>query len=139
MPLDQGGLEILEAEECRSLLRSAVLGRVVFTDRALPAVQPVNFVLSDGDVIIRTGAGSKLAAAARGAIVAFEVDDFDTIARTGWSVVAIGPARTVTDPRELAALRRLPLRSWVPNARDHFIRIRPELLSGRRVPSPLPR
>ncbi|KAB2352246.1 pyridoxamine 5'-phosphate oxidase family protein [Actinomadura rudentiformis] len=143
MPFDRSGLEILGDAECWALLESAPLGRIVFTDRALPAIQPVNFALCDGDVIIRTSPGSKLAAATRGAIVAFEADHFDTTTRTGWSVVAIGPARTVTDPHELTALQQLPLRPWGPSVHDHFIRIRPEILTGRRIPAntttPVPR
>ncbi|MFG2006213.1 pyridoxamine 5'-phosphate oxidase family protein [Spirillospora sp. NPDC048911] len=135
MPFDHSGLEILGDAECWTLLTAAPLGRIVFTDRALPAIQPVNFVVSGEDVIIRTSPGSKLAAVTRGTIVAFEVDDFDTTTRTGWSVVAVGPARTVTDPQDLAALKRLPLHSWVPNVRDNFIRIHPEILSGRRIPA----
>lgn len=134
MPLDHGGLEILDSEECRSLLAATPLGRIVFTDRALPAVQPVNYIVADGDVVIRTSPASKLATAASDAIVAFEIDDFDAASRTGWSVVVIGRARAATDPAELAALRALPLRSWAPGERDHFIRIHPQLISGRRTP-----
>ncbi len=48
-------LEILGRAECVALLRSAPVGRVVYTDQALPAIQPVTFVL-DGDeaVVVRT-------------------------------------------------------------------------------------
>ncbi|MBA9002764.1 pyridoxamine 5'-phosphate oxidase family protein [Thermomonospora cellulosilytica] len=133
MPFDTGGLEILEHTECLSLLARAPLGRIVFTDRALPAVLPVNFALDGEDVIIRTGAGSKLAAAARNAIVAFEADDYDPATRTGWSVVLVGTARVVTNPAELARLRTLPLEPWAPGPHDDFIRIRAGLLPGRRI------
>ncbi|WP_395108436.1 pyridoxamine 5'-phosphate oxidase family protein [Actinomadura sp. SCN-SB] len=134
MQLDHGGLEILGIEECRSLLAATQLGRIVFTDRALPAIQPVNYVVADGDVVIRTSPTSRLANAARDTIVAFEIDDFDAAFRTGWSVVVIGKARGVTDPAELTALRALPLDPWAPGAREHYIRIRPQLISGRRTP-----
>ncbi|ACY96096.1 MULTISPECIES: pyridoxamine 5'-phosphate oxidase family protein [Thermomonospora] len=134
MPYDSGGLEILDEDECRALLAKAPLGRIVFTQRALPAIQPVNFTVDNGDVIIRAAQGTKLAAAARNAIVAFEVDDFDEASRTGWSVVIVGPARVVSDPKEVARLQELPLRPWAPGRREHFIRIRPTLISGRRIP-----
>lgn len=133
MPLDDSGLEILSPEECRALLAEAPLGRIVFTDRALPAIQPVNYTLADGDVVIRTSPSSRLATAAADVIVAFEIDDFDTGTRTGWSVVVVGHARTVTAPDEQVALRSLPLRSWAPGGRDHFIRVHPQIISGRRV------
>lgn len=134
MPYDAGGLEILTAEECRTLLAGGLLGRIVFTDSALPAIQPVNYAIADGDLVIRTSTRTKLAAAASDAIVAFEVDDFDAATGRGWSVVVTGHARAVSDLRELAELRRLPLRPWTPADGGHYIRIQPVVLSGRRVP-----
>jgi uncharacterized protein len=132
---DSGGLEILTEQECHDLLSAASLGRIVFTDRALPAIQPVNFVLHGKDVVIRTAAGSKLAAAARNAVVAFEADDFDASIRSGWSVVIIGHARVIAEDGELTTMRNLPLRAWAPGERDHFITITPEMISGRRLPT----
>ncbi|WP_067793614.1 pyridoxamine 5'-phosphate oxidase family protein [Actinomadura formosensis] len=131
-------LEILGREECAALLRSAPVGRVVYTDQALPAIQPVTFVLDgdpdgDGAVIIRTAPGSKFDAALRGAIVAFEVDAFDSAARTGWSVTVIGQARAVTNPAEIERMARLPLRPWAPGARNNFIRVPLWRVSGRRI------
>ena len=131
---DTGGLEILSEEECHRLITATPLGRIVFTDRALPAIQPVNIVIARGEVIIRTSSGSKLAAAARNAVVAFEVDEFDPAIHTGWSVVIVGHARVVSENGELSDLRDLPLRTWTPNEHDHYIAIRPELISGRRLP-----
>lgn len=136
MPMDSDthGLEVLDRPECLALLRSVPLGRIVFTDRALPAVQPVNFTVAEGNVVIRTSAGSKLAAAARRAVVAFEVDEYDAATRTGWSVVIVGQAELVSDPRELEVLETLPLETWAPGLRNHFIRIRPEIMTGRKIP-----
>ncbi len=110
------------------------IGRIVFTDKALPAVQPVNFVLDDGCVIIRTAEGTKLAAAMRGTVVAFEIDDYDALAESGWSVTVVGRAEQVIDAAESARLARLPLRVWAPGSRARFIRIRPEYIAGRRIP-----
>ncbi|MFC7039461.1 pyridoxamine 5'-phosphate oxidase family protein [Nonomuraea rubra] len=63
MKLDSAGLQVLTHEECMRLLPSRPIGRIVFTDRALPAVQPVNFCLDDQDIVIRTAAGSNAQAA----------------------------------------------------------------------------
>jgi nitroimidazol reductase NimA-like FMN-containing flavoprotein (pyridoxamine 5'-phosphate oxidase superfamily) len=128
-------LEVLSPEECISLAATMPIGRIVFTDRALPAVQPVNFLIEDGSVIIRTVEGSKLAAATRNAIVAFEIDEFDRLSQAGWSVTLVGRAQSVRDPAEAARLARLPLYTWAPGLRDRFIRIHPEHISGRRVPA----
>ncbi|MEV0831043.1 pyridoxamine 5'-phosphate oxidase family protein [Nonomuraea rubra] len=76
-----------------------------FTDRALPAVQPVAFHLDGERIVIRTGIGSKLAAATRNAVVAFEADEFDPEERTGWSVTVIGHARGARPGRDRRAGR----------------------------------
>jgi nitroimidazol reductase NimA-like FMN-containing flavoprotein (pyridoxamine 5'-phosphate oxidase superfamily) len=133
MRFDAHGLEILERADCLRLLASVPLGRVVFTDRALPAIQPVNFVLDGEDIIIRTSTGSKLGMALRGTIVAFEVDDFDPAGRTGWSVTLVGQARPVDDPNEIARLSRLRPRPWTPGPSDRFVRICGNDLAGRRI------
>jgi uncharacterized protein len=135
MKLDSAGLRVLSREECLRLLALVPIGRIVFTDRALPAVQPVNFVLDGEDIVIRTAIGSKLSAATRNAVVAFEADEFDTSGRTGWSVTAVGQSRTVIDPEEIERLAALPLETWAPGSRDHFIVIRAEQVSGRRIDS----
>jgi nitroimidazol reductase NimA-like FMN-containing flavoprotein (pyridoxamine 5'-phosphate oxidase superfamily) len=131
--VDSAGLEVLEPSECLALAGTMPIGRVVFTDRALPAVEPVNFVLDDGCVILRTAEGSRLAAALRGTIVAFETDDYDARAESGWSVTVVGRAEPVVDATESARLARLPQTSWVSGSRPWFIRIRPEHITGRRI------
>ena len=57
----------------------------------------------------------------------------DPAGQSGWSVTAVGPSSEVTDPGELARLRTIGLRSWAPGERDHFIRISPVMLNGRRL------
>ena len=134
MQLDRSGLEILGPDECRDLLRHAEVGRIVFTHNALPAIQPVNYVLDGEDIVFRTSRTSRLATAATGTIVAFEIDEFDAATRTGWSVVAVGPARRVSAAGGVTPLEGIDLRTWAPGRRDLFVRIRPEMLSGRRTP-----
>ncbi|WP_067138458.1 pyridoxamine 5'-phosphate oxidase family protein [Microtetraspora malaysiensis] len=133
MNIDMAGLQELSRAECLSLLSSTPIGRVVFTERALPAVQVVNYVLDGEDVVFRTAAGSRLSEAARGAIVAFEADHFDETSRTGWSVTAVGPARIVEEPGEVVRLARLPLVPWAPGHHDQLVAVRAELVTGRRL------
>jgi nitroimidazol reductase NimA-like FMN-containing flavoprotein (pyridoxamine 5'-phosphate oxidase superfamily) len=133
--IDSAGLEVLSPSECLALASTVPIGRIVFTERALPAVQPVSFVLDEGCVIIRTAEGTKLAEAIRSAIVAFETDEFDARAGAGWSVTVVGRAEAVRDPEETARLSRLPLRVWAPGRPDRFIRVRPEYITGRRIPA----
>jgi nitroimidazol reductase NimA-like FMN-containing flavoprotein (pyridoxamine 5'-phosphate oxidase superfamily) len=126
-------LERLSAEECHALLSTIPIGRIVFTENALPAIQPVNFVVDGRDVVVRTRRGSKLVAAAHRAIVAFEVDDYDPELRTGWSVVLVGRARVVSDEAELDRLRTLPLETWASGDRPHFIKVEASMIRGRRL------
>jgi nitroimidazol reductase NimA-like FMN-containing flavoprotein (pyridoxamine 5'-phosphate oxidase superfamily) len=129
-------LKQLSRDECLQLMASVPVGRIIYTRQALPAVELVNFALDNGDIVIRTDHSGKLAAAMRGAVVAFEADSLDTDRHVGWSVTAIGQSREVTDPDEAARLEQIGLRPWVPRERDHFIRISPGILNGRRLPAP---
>ncbi len=101
MDTDSPTLEHLPRDECMRLMGSVPVGRIVYTRQALPAVEMVNFALVDGDIVIRTSAEGKLAAATRGAVVAFEADSVDLAERTGWSVTIVGQARAVTDSAEI--------------------------------------
>ena len=75
---EERSLEVLDEDECRRLLPTAAIGRLAFTEGALPAIQPVSFGVAGNQIVIPTRVGSKVAAATRGAIVAFEVDAIDT-------------------------------------------------------------
>jgi len=130
---DGSALEQMSRDECLALMASVPVGRIIYTRRAMPAVEVVNFALDHGDIVIRTARDGKLAAAARGAVVAFEADSLDLAQRTGWSVTAVGPAHEVTDAGEAARLQTIGLNSWAPGTRDHFIRISPVILTGRHL------
>ncbi len=129
---DRNGLEILDREVSLQLLEQATLGRLGVTSDALPTILPVNFRFDGDRILIRTGVGTKLHAAASGAVVAFEVDDFDPMYHSGWSVVVTGRAEEVTDPDQLERVRDLHLAHWAP-ADGHIIAIDPAIVSGRRI------
>ena len=133
MQIDKNGLEVLDRTQCLALLATATLGRVGVTDGALPTVLPVNFWLHDDEIVIRSGTGTKLDAALRNAVVAFEADEFDSVYHSGWSVVVTGVAQEVTDPERLAAMARLPVAHWAPAADGHVLSIATTMISGRRL------
>jgi nitroimidazol reductase NimA-like FMN-containing flavoprotein (pyridoxamine 5'-phosphate oxidase superfamily) len=126
-------LNVLSHDECLRLLVRAPIGRMVFTERALPAIRLVNFILDGDEIALRTSEGGKLLSAVRHTVVAFEADEVDAVARVGWSVMVIGHAREVTDPAELTRLRALLPASWAPGPREHLVCIKVELVSGRRL------
>jgi uncharacterized protein len=136
--IDKSGLEVVDDDECFALAKTARIGRVVYSDRALPVIVPVNFVLDGADVVMRTQRRSRLATHAAGNVVAFEVDDIDPTTKTGWSVVFTGTLELVDDAFEVRRLEGLGLHSWAPSAHDRYLRLRPELVSGRRIVSAQP-
>ncbi|GAA3394875.1 pyridoxamine 5'-phosphate oxidase family protein [Cryptosporangium minutisporangium] len=121
---------MLDRGESLTLLAGVSVGQVVFTHRALPDVLPVNFRLDGDAVVIRVATGSALARVAEGAVLAFHADRIDEAARTGWSVTVVGRVAEVTDPAERRRIAELPLRSWVGDGRDHFIRIATDRVTG---------
>ncbi|MFJ9949703.1 pyridoxamine 5'-phosphate oxidase family protein [Kitasatospora sp. NPDC091207] len=127
----------IERAEALRLLGGVPFGRIVFTVRALPAVRPVNHLLVDDTVVIRTHDAAALGTAALGAdaagvVVAYEADAIDPRTRLGWSVVVTGYARPVTDPVRLARYGEL-LTPWVDAAMDHTVAIQPDLVTGYRL------
>lgn len=133
MTLIDNGLEILSPEQCHDLLRLNRLGRVAVTVAALPAIFPVNYAVLDGEIVFMTGEGTKLRAALERAVVAFQVDHIDEADSSGWSVMAVGLAEEMTDPEEIASATSLGLRTYAGGDRSHFVTIRPEFVSGRRL------
>ncbi|GHH69875.1 pyridoxamine 5'-phosphate oxidase [Streptosporangium violaceochromogenes] len=133
MRLDSTRSQALSLRECRELLSSVPIGRIAFTDRALPAVQPVSFRLDGEEIVIRTAAGSRLAASASDAVVAFEADTFDAETRSGWAVTLVGHARAVRSPSEIVRLSRLPLIPWTPGGTGHFITVGTGRMAGLRI------
>lgn len=134
MFVDDVGMAVLDEAECLELLRQGSIGRVAVTIGAVPAVFPVNFgVLDDGAVVFRTGTGTKLDAAMRNAVIAFEVDEVDPVHHEGWSVLVVGIADELRDPGLVERALHLPLASWAPGAKDHLVCVHPEFVSGRRI------
>jgi uncharacterized protein len=120
----------LSREECLALMASVSLGRIIFTRRALPAVELVCFALDNAEIVIAAGA---LAAATHGAVVAFQADDLDPVSRVGWTVTAIGQSREVTEQHEIDRLLRIGLSAWPPVQQERFIRVSPGILTGTRL------
>jgi uncharacterized protein len=131
MEIDTNGLEVLSRAEAIALLETREVGRLVYTRRALPAIRPVNYAVCGGVVLIWTGAASSLGQAVRGAVVAFEVDEFDRVTRSGWSVVVTGTARLVTDKAQLARARLEGPVPWAPGIKEFLIGIPLTIVTGR--------
>jgi len=128
------GLELLTEQTCWRLLRESDVGRVGVNVAALPAIFPVNYTVIDNTIIFRTAPGSKLTAASQDAVVAFQVDDYDRAERSGWSVLAIGPAQVVHDLDVTFKVLDANLEPWAGGTtRTNIVRVTPGFVSGRRI------
>ncbi|WP_396834994.1 pyridoxamine 5'-phosphate oxidase family protein [Mycobacterium sp. ITM-2016-00316] len=124
-------LDVLNRRQCLDRLAQVRVGRLVFTEDALPAIQPVNFRVWRDDVVIRVAGGPKLQAATANQVVAFEADVLDADLRNGWSVTVVGHAEPITGVDDLVDVAGTFIEPWVQGRRDHFIRIRTDRMTGR--------
>ena len=127
----------LDRAEGLRLLSTVSLGRIVFTQHALPAVRPVNHLVEGQDIIVRIHGGGALASLTAPAdvsavVVAYEADVIDPVTHLGWSVVVTGYARAVSDADEVDRYAHL-LRPWVARRMTSVLRIRPDLVTGFRL------
>ncbi|MEV6206690.1 pyridoxamine 5'-phosphate oxidase family protein [Kitasatospora sp. NPDC051914] len=127
-------VEELSEAECRRLLGTVPVGRVVYTEHALPAVLPVAFeVAPDGRLVLALRADSRTARALDGTVAAFQADVLDPATRTGWSVLVHGHAEVVRDHRAQDGLYDAGLRPWAGGPRPVYVALTPELVGGRRL------
>ena len=99
-------LEELSSDECFTLLRQQVIGRLVYQDELGPAAVPVNYAVAGNTIVFRSEAGSKV----RGLHerdIAFQVDDIDTGSHSGWSVLIRGAAEEVEFERLSELIRQI--------------------------------
>jgi nitroimidazol reductase NimA-like FMN-containing flavoprotein (pyridoxamine 5'-phosphate oxidase superfamily) len=94
---------------------------------------PVSYRRDGATIVFRSDDGTKLDAIAEDDAVAFEIDELDPRARSGWSVTVMGRAVEVTDDAESEAIRRLHLEPWAPGPKARYIRIVPDSIGGRRI------
>lgn len=128
------GAHLLDGATAMGLLASVDYGRVVFSLKSLPAIRPVNHLVDEGRVIIRTRLTSAISTAVDstdGGVVAYEADSIDPQTRTGWSVVVTGRAYTLTDPEQVMRYEQM-LHPWVNHA-DTVVAIEPEIITGLRI------
>ena len=132
-------LEELDEAECLRLIASGGIGRIGYSGRYGPTVMPVNYRLYEGTIVFRTAQDSATDEDLRTGIanaefkVAFEIDDFDTAARTGWNVLIQGSAHHVESDAERAAVAGAGVDPWPGGDRELFLRIIPTRVTGRRV------
>ena len=124
-----GALTELSEDECWDLLRARTVGRVGWQGSDGPSIVPVNYVIDERAVVIRTAPFTDLGREGAVREMAFEVDDIDPVARTGWSVLVRGRRRL--DPEAHGKTPRPEV--WVEGSRWLVLRIEARTISGRRL------
>jgi nitroimidazol reductase NimA-like FMN-containing flavoprotein (pyridoxamine 5'-phosphate oxidase superfamily) len=124
-------IEILDRRDCLELVRRQVVGRyAVAPPHGPPLVVPVNFVLDDETVVVRTRRGGRIHEL-MDCPASFQVDGWDGFRHIGWSVLLQGTVREISPE----AIRDLLLEPWVPD-REVVLRLVPTSVTGRRIPHP---
>ena len=124
----------LRYRDCVDLLTRARLGRCAFCTPQGPVIVPVNHVVQDDAVVIRTSPYSQLGLLGASGRLAYEVDGFDPGSRSGWSVVASGPCQRVDAQAEQEFLRAFhDPEPWARGMRTLYLRMRWDHLTGRRI------
>ena len=95
-----------------------------------PDIFPVNFVVQHRTVLFRTAEGTKLVGTAINDHVLFEADDHGVT--EGWSVIVKGTAAYVRTHDEIDEAERAQLLPWTATAKQHYVRVRPLSVTGRR-------
>jgi nitroimidazol reductase NimA-like FMN-containing flavoprotein (pyridoxamine 5'-phosphate oxidase superfamily) len=124
-----GVLHDLEPAECWELAASRPVGRLAWQGPAGPSVVPVNFVVDGRSVRVRTAAYSALARECDDSPVAFEVDELDEEARSGWSVLMRGHAHIEYEGRAGGDKPDV----WPAGPRALRLRVEVDEITGRRI------
>lgn len=130
--------ETLSRAQCLDLLRTEVIARVAYSQRAMPAIVTVDYAVVDDFIVLRLDEGAVELTSLRNAVVAFQADDRGSTNEQSWSVSCVGKVRPIEDAIGLPAIAAA--RDWPPadTTRPVFLRMEPELLEGRvihRVPT----
>jgi hypothetical protein len=132
-PAARPEVDVLGRDRCSSLVAPGGVGRVLFLEQRGPVALPVNFRMLDDDVVFRTASLPELTANLERGNVSFEVDHIDEALAEGWSVLISGPGHVVEEPAERRRMEELDIAPWAGGARDVFVRIVPEVVTGRLI------
>ncbi|WP_432245015.1 pyridoxamine 5'-phosphate oxidase family protein [Arthrobacter sp. G.S.26] len=131
-PETPASVENLDSQQCWELLRQVSVGRLAVWVDDHPDIFPLNYAVDHGSVVFRTGGGTKLGGALGGTPVALEADGVDAASGMAWSVVVKGKAAALTGTEEILDSMSLFLFPWQGGQKDHFVRITPDAITGRR-------
>ena len=89
----QDGVAHVCEDECWALLRTASVGRLALSVRALPAILPVQYYVGESEIAVCLGFFDVPASAVTNTVVAFAADSIAPVRRCGWTVQVQGTGR----------------------------------------------
>lgn len=130
-------LHELSEDECWVLVDQRTseqlhVARVGWNSSIGPVVIPVNYVVDQRTVWIRTSAYSAMAEEVDESPIAVEVDDIDQESRTGWSVMLRGRAAVLYHEDRVPKHIR-DLETLAGGVRPLWVRLDPDHVTGRRL------
>ncbi len=134
-PPRDGRFEKLGEELCWQLLDTTTVGRLGFATATGIVILPVNFLVHEQRIQVRTAHGTAVSALAEGRDdVAFQVDHHDDLNQAGWSVLVQGStAEVAPEEAEQALAGTTRLGPWAPGDRSLVIGLTPRTITGRRI------
>ena len=120
----------LSTQECWEILDRERFGRLAVAVNGDPDIFPINFLVDDQKLLMRTAPGTKLTELVINSAVAVEADGRD--GDTAWSVVLKGVARMVDSFSETYADDGKALETWLPSEKPIYVEIITRSMSGRR-------
>jgi nitroimidazol reductase NimA-like FMN-containing flavoprotein (pyridoxamine 5'-phosphate oxidase superfamily) len=132
-------VNVLDEAECWRLISAGGIGRIAYSGRFGPTVLPVNYQVYEKTIVFRTAQDAPMGEDLRTGItdaeykVAFEIDEFDTAAREGWSVLIQGSAHHVDAEEERGSVLAVGVDPWPGGVKELFLRIIPTRITGRRI------
>lgn len=122
----------VSVDECWELLATMQFARLAWNSGSGPILLPVNFMVHGREIWMRTTAYSTIAEQVDESPIAVEVDDVDRETHVGWSVLLRGRAEVIYHeeqvPEGVDALH-----TWPSGARPLWVRLRPDIVTGRRL------
>lgn len=121
-------VEYLTEAQCWERLAAEPVGRLGVIFDSGPEIYPINHVVDEHSIVFRTDPGSKLSGLTKTPAVCYQVDGIDAAGHTGWSVLVKGRA-VEFEPRDGGKAPDY----WVIGDKEHWVRITPEEVTGRRI------
>jgi uncharacterized protein len=125
----------LDGAACWRLLGTVEVGRLCYTESAMPVIRPVPFVVDGASVVVALSrAVITPAGFTRPTIVAFEAGEWVPSERRGWSVQLVGRALVMAEVDALRCAER-GLTSWINGGPALYVQVSDGIVTGQRTVS----